>query len=103
MTCFKRIDEKSEVYFRKVVKDGRWNIAKQTDVYEENSGEFVDLMGNTHHLRDIASVGFLGAQVYPIYLYNGIVKGEQTYTYVEVDDKNASIIRQYIKNRLCKN
>ena len=103
MTCFKKIDNSAEVYFRKVVKNEHWAVAQQTDVQGESSGTFLDSNGNPHYLREIASVGFLGLQIYPIYLYNGIVNGEQTYTYVEVDDKNAHIIRQYIKSKLCEN
>lgn len=102
MTCFKKIDKSADVFYRrKNLGDGKWIVATEKDV--NGSGAiFVDSKGQPHPLSLIANAGFLNDTIFPLYLYSGVdADGNQLYRFVEVDEDNAKIIKNYIISNIC--
>ncbi len=102
MTCFKKIDKSAEVFYkRKNLGDGKWRVATEKDVNDVGA-VFVDSKGQSHPLSFIANAGFLNNTISPLRLHGGFdADGNQLYRFVEVDEDNAKIIKNYIISNIC--
>lgn len=97
-TCFKRISEGVNVYFRRYdFDDGRWTVAEWA-VPEEDDDIFFDSEGNSHRLSEICEIGISGTQITNLTVF---IDDESKKNISVTDQEEANKIIDYINRHRC--